>query len=341
MRAKSFPRISRAPRLALGNMHTPFQQLVRASARYGNGARIWVKRDDMTGSTVTGNKVRKLEYIVAHAREQGCDTLITCGAVQSNHCRATAIVGAQLGMKVHLVLRGDPDAPLEGNYLLDTLAGAEVSIYPPQQYQRELDALMNHWDAHYREQGHRCWQIPTGGSDAIGVWGYVNACEELALDFERANITGHTPIICASGSGGTQAGLALGAALMDLPSSVYGMAVCDDADYFNKKVNADVNSWVDRYGGNAFSPTLHTVTIDRYIGPGYGVAQPEVMALINEMATLEGLFLDPVYTGKAFYGVVKELQSGGFGNVSDVVFIHTGGIFGLLAQRDELLQQRG
>lgn len=337
MRASSFPRIDRAPRLALGNMSTPFQLLERVSERYGHGARIWVKRDDMTGSVVTGNKVRKLEYIVAHAKAQGCDTLITCGAVQSNHCRATAIVGAQLGMKVHLILRGDPEAPLEGNYLLDTLAGANVSIYTAEEYQQTLPDLMRQWDEHYASEGHKCWQIPTGGSDDIGVWGYVNACEELALDFERARITAHTPIVCASGSGGTQAGLALGAALVDLPATIYGVAVCDDAAYFDEKVKADVDAWIKRYAGDSFHPVLPTRTIDRYIGPGYGKAQPEVLNLIREIASLEGLFLDPVYTGKAFFGMVTELANSGFGKPRDVVFIHTGGIFGLLAQCDELI----
>ena len=204
-------------KIDLASTPTPLQYLERASTKWGCGHRLWVKRDDLTGSTLSGNKVRKLEFIAAHAIDNNCDTLITCGGVQSNHCRATAFVGAQLGLDVHLLLRGTEPAERDGNLLLDHLAGATVNHYPPQQYVREIDDLFVQWQTHYAENGRRALAIPTGGSDGIGVWGYIAACEELVVDFQRAAIE-QAHIVTASGSGGTQAGLTLGAALHNLPA---------------------------------------------------------------------------------------------------------------------------
>ena len=318
-------------KIDLASTPTPLQYLERASTKWGCGHRLWVKRDDLTGSTLSGNKVRKLEFIAAHAIDNNCDTLITCGGVQSNHCRATAFVGAQLGLDVHLLLRGAEPSEREGNLLLDHLAGATVSHYHPQQYAREIDDLFVQWQAHYTENGHRPLAIPTGGSDGIGVWGYIAACEELAVDFQRAAIE-RAHIVTASGSGGTQAGLTLGAALHDLPATVWGVNVCDDEQYFLDKVTSDAADWAARYPDTprvAVQPRV----LDGYVGQGYGVASAEVFHLIAELSALEGLVLDPVYTGKAFAGMVAEIARGRFEGCQDIVFIHTGGIFGLFPQR--------
>ena len=218
-------------RVDLARVPTPLQYLERATGRWGRGHRLWVKRDDLTGCILSGNKVRKLEFIAAHAIDSGCDTLITCGGLQSNHCRATAFAGARLGLKVHLLLRGEEPAEADGNLLLDRLAGAEVSCYPPGQYFREIDQLFRQWQSHYADQGRKALAIPTGGSDGIGLWGYIAACEELAADFERAGID-RAHIVTATGSGGTQAGLTPGAALHRLPATVWGVNVCDDEQYF-------------------------------------------------------------------------------------------------------------
>jgi len=311
---------------------TPLQLLKRASAKWGRGHRLWIKRDDLTGSLLGGNKVRKLEFIVAHAQDQGCDTLITCGGLQSNHCRATAFVGAQLGMKVHLILRGEAPHDKDGNYLLDHLAGAQVSCYPARQYFREQDALFAHWQDHYAQNGHKALAIPTGGSDGIGVWGYISACEELQSDFLAAGIA-RAHIITASGSGGTQAGLTVGVEILGLPATVWGVNVCDDEQYFIDKVNDDIADWRARYADApacAVSPNV----IDGYVGPGYGEADPEIFDLISALARLEGIVLDPVYTAKAFHGMVNELAQGRFEGVQDIVFMHTGGVFGVFPQRD-------
>src|SRR5699024_10846198 len=161
---------------------TPLQLLERLSQRLG-GPRIWVKRDDLTGCAVTGNKVRKLEFILAAAMAEEADTLITCGGLQSNHCRATALLCARLGLRCHLLLRGEPEADADGNLLLDRLAGARIRHVEPRHYRRALPELLAEEAEAVRAAGGRPFVVPTGGSDAIGLWGYLAACEELAADF--------------------------------------------------------------------------------------------------------------------------------------------------------------
>jgi D-cysteine desulfhydrase len=327
--ALNYPR-----RIQLASLPTPLQYLERASQEWGGGHRLWVKRDDLTGCTLSGNKVRKLEFITAHAVDHGYDTLITCGGLQSNHCRAAALAGAQLGLKVHLLLRGEEPRRPEGNLLLDHLAGAEVSCYPPGQFFRQLDALFDHWVEHYAAAGRRALPVPTGGSDGIGAWGYIAACEELADDFRRHEID-RAHLVTATGSGGTQAGLTLGAALHGLPATVWGINVCDDEQYFLDKVAADAVDWQRRYP-EVPGLTPQVRVLDGYVGEGYGRADRAVFQLIADLARLEGLVLDPVYTGKAFRGMLAEIEQGRFADCRDIVFVHTGGIFGLFPQAEGL-----
>ncbi|WP_197911791.1 1-aminocyclopropane-1-carboxylate deaminase/D-cysteine desulfhydrase [Kineobactrum salinum] len=317
-------------RVELARRPTPLQYLARASERWGRGHRLWVKRDDLTGCLLSGNKVRKLEFIAAHAIDHGYDTLITCGGLQSNHCRATAFAGAQLGLGVHLLLRGERPQQGEGNYLLDQLAGARISCYPKHQYIEQLPQLFADWQAHYQATGRKALAIPTGGSDGLGAWGYIAACEELESDLQEAGID-RAHLITASGSGGTQAGLTLGVELRGLPLTVWGVNVCDDEQYFLDKVAADAADWQARFPG---LPAVHPAprVLDGHAGAGYGVAGPEVFALIAELAALEGLLLDPVYTGKAFLGMTRELAAGRFDDCGDIIFLHTGGVFGVFPQ---------
>ena len=321
-------------RISLAQTPTPLQYLKRASEQWGCGHRLWVKRDDMTGCTLSGNKVRKLEFITAHALDNGYDTLITCGGLQSNHCRATAFAGAQVGLAVHLLLRGEAPPDPEGNLLLDKLAGASINMYPKQQYVAEIEALFKHWEQHYATLGRKALMVPTGGSDGIGAWGYIAACEELVRDFSDHGIP-QAHIVTASGSGGTQAGLTLGAVLHELPATVWGINVCDDEQYFLDKVAADALDWRERYP-DVPEADIQAHVIDGYVGQGYGIASDEVFGLIAELAALEGLVLDPVYTGKAFSGMLAEIAAGRFAGIRDIVFVHTGGIFGLFPQRDGL-----
>ncbi|WP_295799933.1 D-cysteine desulfhydrase family protein [uncultured Microbulbifer sp.] len=326
-------------RVSLAQLPTPLQPLDRITERYSKpygGPRLWVKRDDLTESAMSGNKLRKLEFIIAEARATGCDTLITCGGEQSNHARATALAAAKAGLHAHLVLRGaataSNNAEVDGNLLVDHLAGASVSIYPLKQYINELPELFASWSAYYEERGHKALAVPTGGSDGLGIWGYIRAAEELMQDCAAAQIAPEH-VICATGSGGTQAGLTLGAHLLGANTQITGYAVCDDRAYFVDKVSKDVADWKERYGKNIAPELLRIAVNDQYIGPGYGVADKAVYETIALAAQLEGILLDPVYTGKAFHGLLEEIKLGAYGGCRDIVFVHTGGQFGLFPHR--------
>lgn len=320
-------------RLQLAQLPTPLTRLEHFSETIPD-VNIWIKHDEMTGTEISGNKVRKLEFCIAEALEQGCDTLITCGGVQSNHCRATAILGARLGLKVHLILRGEKPAVPDGNLLLDYLAGAEISYLPQRAWKSHPD-FARELQAQYEDRGHKAFFIPTGASDEIGLWGYIAASQELMADFTRLNMTPEY-IVVATGSGGTQGGLTLGAALFSIRSQVVAFNVSDDAAYFTAKILEDVTLWKQRYKESFETKNLRIRTIEGYLGPGYGVAGKEVFDTIRQVASSDGVFLDPVYTGKAFHGMVTELRKGANGALADarnVVFVHTGGLFGVFPQQ--------
>lgn len=324
------------PRVGLAHLPTPLQPLDRITEKFSTphgGPRIWVKRDDLTETAMSGNKLRKLEFIAGEARARGCDTLITCGGVQSNHCRTTALVGARLGMRVQLILRGEPEAIPDGNLLVDQIAGAATAFYPARQYFEELPELFSHWQEFYAERGHKAFCIPTGASDGLGIWGYITGAEELLADCrERGFEPEH--IVCATGSGGTQAGLTLGCHLLGSGACVTGYAVCDNAEYFQRKVREDVRHWVSLSGNSIDEKTLNVQVNADYVGPGYGEAEEPVYRAIAEAASLEGLLLDPVYTGKAFYGLLQELHKDSYRDCENLIFVHTGGQFGLFPHRE-------
>ncbi len=320
-------------RLSLAQTPTPLQLLERLSREIG-GPRIWVKRDDLTGALLSGNKVRKLEFALAYALEQGCDAIITCGGLQSNHCRATAVLCAQLGLHCRLILRGETQAPYDGNLLLDHLVGADVRTFASDTYQENLDNFLSEAVEDLRIAGRRAFVIPTGASDGIGLWGYVAACAELRDDFVRHAIQ-PKHIVCATGSGGTQAGLTAGVALYDLKAKVWGMSVCDDEHYFLNKVRADLREWHSLWQPPLDVENLPIYVIDDYQGPGYAKAEAAVFETIAKVGRSEGIVLDPVYTGKAFHGMLSEIKRGRFDDSDDIVFLHTGGVFGLFPQREQ------
>jgi len=327
------------PRLNLARLPTPLQPLDRLSEIY-SGPRIWVKRDDLTDCSMSGNKIRKLEFCLAQAIEQGCDTIITVGGVQSNHCRTTALLCAQLGLKCHLVLRGESASIPDGNLLLDLLAGAEIAYYPNHEYQAREVEILTQWKLHYEDQGACVYTIPVGASDGIGLWGYINAALELASDFEAQSVS-PTHIISATGSGGTQGGLTVGNQLFELGAKVIGINVCDDENYFLNKVAEDIADWKSRYTHlqdvKNFQLKDDAINVlDGYVGPGYARATSAVFDTIKTVAAKEGLVLDPVYSGKAFHGLIDKIQAGYFDGSSDIVFVHTGGIFGLFPQRSQI-----
>lgn len=321
------------PRISLARLPTPLVPMDRISAEIG-GPRIWLKRDDLTETATSGNKIRKLEFTVAQALEENATTLITCGGIQSNHCRATAIIARQLGLEAHLILRGRQPEQADGNLLLDELAAAAITFVSRQQWDR-LDEVFDDLESQYRSQGKRPFSIPVGASDEIGLWGYIEAAGELGSDFASLNIDpGY--VVSAAGSGGTLGGLIVGRQRYELKSEMYAFNVSDDKAWFEQKIAADIDRWTDRYQATVDRNDLAVNVIDGYVGPGYGRADQPVFDTIKRVARTEGVILDPVYTGKAFDAMVREMGKGRFVDTSDIVFVHTGGIFGLFPQRGEL-----
>lgn len=321
-----------APRLNLAHLPTPLQLLSSISEQAGRN--IWVKRDDLTGFSISGNKVRKLEYSLAKAKAEGADVIVTCGGIQSNHCRATAILGAKLGFKVHLLLRGEEPESVDGNLFLDQLAGAEISYFAKRYYHAHLDFIAEETCGKYLREGQKPFFIPTGASDAVGVWGYANAAAELKDDFARLEIAPEH-IVSATGSGGTQAGLTAGVLMHQVPAQVTGYAVCDDEAWFVNKVRKDIEDWVEDYEIELDLGSLSINVRDAYIGEGYAIAGKPVFDTITQVFRSEALLLDPVYSGKAFHGMLSDIAAGEFEGQGDIVFVHTGGAFGLFAQKEQ------
>ena len=325
------------PRLSLAALPTPMTKLERFSESL-DGVTVWVKRDELTGLEVSGNKIRKLEFSIAQAQIEGCDTLITCGGLQSNHCRATAILGARLGMKVHLILRGEKPKSANGNLLMDFLCGAQISYLSQDQWAGH-EQLAQDLQFDYAKSGSKAFFIPVGASDEIGLWGYIAAAQELKNDFDNLGLKPDY-IVCATGSGGTQGGLLVGAQLFDIAAKCVAFNVSDDAKYFHDKIVEDVTLWKQRYNQDLDIASLPIKTIEGYLGRGYGVAGKEIFASIHALAKSEGIFLDPVYTGKAFHRMVSEIKkghSGALAGAKTVVFIHTGGLFGVFPQAENFL----
>jgi D-cysteine desulfhydrase len=304
------------------------------------GVDLYVKRDDLTGVELTGNKVRKLEFVMADALQQKADIVLTCGGAQSNHSRATAVAAARLGLRSRLILRtpdpSNPPAP-EGNLLLDRLAGSDILWITPEQYKRRDEVFAREADR-LRRAGSKPYVIPEGASNALGAWGYIYAAAELKTDLEKLpGGTGRrTTVIHATGSGGTTAGLILGTRLLDLNARIVGINVCDDREYFVKAIGEICEDCISRYGLKiSFSRESDIEIVDGYVGLGYAQSKPEELSFLMEVASTEALFLDPVYTGKAFFGMMQELRQNPKTFGERIVFLHTGGIFGLLAKASE------
>jgi D-cysteine desulfhydrase len=324
-------------KLSLAHVPTPLWHSPSLDALVGT--EVWVKRDDMSAGAESGNKVRKLEYLFAAAVDEGADTVVTCGAAQSNHARATALLGARLGFRSLLFLRTpDPDNPPAptGNLLLDRLAGAEIRFIAPSDYARRSE-LMESARAELLREGRIAYVIPEGGSNGLGSLGYVDAMREVR-EYLDAGFAGgpisFDAVVHACGSGGTAAGVALGAARWNISERVVAIAVCDDREYFEKTVGRIVSE------ARALDPSLsgsaELVVEDRFKGPAYGVATEEQIRLIVDVATRSGLVLDPVYTGKALFGLARMSPK-----PRRALFIHTGGLPGLLAQPEAFARSLG
>lgn len=318
-------------RVELARVPTPLEPLERTGRALG--VELFAKRDDMTGLELSGNKVRKLEFLLADAIAAGADTMITCGGEQSNHCRATALAAAKRGLGSVVLLRTrDPDHPPEttGNILLDRLAGAEIVWISPEEWKRRGEILEREAER-VRAQGGRPYVIPEGGSNALGAWGYVRAAQEIADQLAELPPKS-TTIVYACGSGGTGAGLLLGRSLSRLGEMgvrVAGVNVCDNRDYFLRVIESICRDFDKRYTSGVHIDEGDIEIVGGYVGRGYGKSRPEELALLRETARREALLLDPVYTGKAFYGMTRELERDPRRFGERIVFLHSGGAFGL------------
>jgi D-cysteine desulfhydrase len=331
-------KIAYPPRLDLANIPTPLKPLKNFGKKFG--VELYVKRDDLTGSGLSGNKIRKLEFVLADAIEYGADTILTCGGAQSNHARATAIAAVTLGFHCRLILRTpDPSnpPPLEGNILLDRLVGSEIVWITPAEYIRR-DEIFKQEAAALSRLGRKPYIIPEGASNALGAWGYIRAAEELANDLAGLpdGTDRPTTIINATGSGGTSAGLILGTRMLGLNTRVVSFNVCDDRDYFLQVIGEICENVIANYQLDIpFSRERDIEIIDGYVGRGYALSRPEELALLRDVARMEGILLDPVYTGKAFFGMTQELGRNPQRFGERIVFMHTGGIFGLFPKADD------
>ncbi len=305
------------PRVSLGQFPTPIHRLDNVSRLLGTN--VYVKRDDLSGLGLGGNKVRKLEFLLADAREQGARLVFTTGGAQSNHAMLTAAAAGRLGMRCILILKKRGVTERRGNQLLEHLMGTEVRFLDTDDY-AEVYAEM---DRVGKELALPYYKIPCGGSNALGTLGYVDCAREI-----RDQGAQFDWIVCAEGSGGTMAGLALGAKLFLPGTRVAGMMV--DSDPFDRITPALMRQAAALLDADVEITSGDFLLRDQ-CGPGYAVPSPEGNEAVSLMAAREGLFLDPVYTGKAFAGLIAMAREGVFSPSDRVLFLHSGGAGGLFA----------
>ena len=318
------PELKKLPHVALGVYPTPLYKLENISAKYGKS--IWIKRDDLCGVALGGNKVRKLEFLLADARAQGCDTVFTTGGAQSNHAMLTAACAARLGMQCVLPLKKRGVTEHLGNLILDDIYGAQVKFIDTDRYD-DIYAEMDRMSAELAKEGRKAYHIPVGGSTPLGALGYVNCVREFTAQAEEAGVKiGH--IVSATGSGGTTAGLLLGAKLFQPGVKVTGMGVDDDPF---EEIVPDLAAQAAGILECSFEREQDDFEMVYHVGQGYAIPNAEDTPYIEELARMEGILLDPVYTGKAWTGMLKLLQEGYFDGQDNIVFVHTGGAAALFA----------
>jgi D-cysteine desulfhydrase len=325
------------PRRRYTEGQTPIEKLTRLSAELG-GPTIYVKRDDLLGLMGGGNKTRKLEFLVADALSQGADTLITCGAVQSNHCRLTLAAAVKEGMKCRLVLEerveGSYNPEASGNNFLFRLLGVEkIKVVPGgSNMMKEMQDAADDVAAEER----KAYIIPGGGSTPVGATGYVACAEEiLAQAFEKGLNIDH--IVCASGSAGTHAGLVAGFYGNNSNIPVIGVNVSRTKNEQEELVYDLVQSTAAHVMIKSSIPREAVVCFDEYVGPGYSLPTPEMVEAVRMLAMTEGILLDPVYTGKAMSGLIDLIRKGYFSKDENVLFVHTGGSPAIYAYIQEFL----
>src|SRR5437763_5988037 len=327
-------RIESRARFPLAQLPTPIEKLESLSRELG-GPDLLMKRDDQTGLAVGGNQTRKLEVLVGQALEQGAGTLVTAGAAQSNHCRQTAAAAARAGLRCELVLNGTkPELP-NGNLLLDELLGAHILWVQ----RSEREAKLSEIPDELRKEGRKPYVIPVGGSNGVGATGYVLAMMELAEQLDGMNQrVDH--VVLASSSGGTQAGIVVGAKVTDFNGKLHGVSI--DKDEGNgvtyEDELADIANETAKYidFDAQFAASDFNVVYD-YLGGGYGVVGELEREAIRLLASREGIVLDPVYTGRAMGALIDLIRKRAFGSDETILFWHTGGAPALFAYAKDLI----
>jgi L-cysteate sulfo-lyase len=303
------------PRVKIACLPTPLEPLPRLSSMLG-GPRLFVKRDDMTGLALGGNKTRKLEFLIAEAQANGAKTLLTAGAIQSNHCRQTAAAAARYGFRCILILTGNAPVVKEANTLLDSLLGAEIVWTAKETRDKVLqEAFDDCW-----KNGQRPYLIPYGGSNGTGAVAYAYAFQELYQQMDSMDW-----VVFASSSGGTQAGLAIGTRLVKWSGRLLGISVDQPESALRERVGELIEAGVQKMNLESGMQTPPFIINDAYTGDGYGImGKPEEEA-IRLFAKQEALMLDPVYTGRAAAGLIDLIRQGFFKKSDSIVFWHTGG----------------
>ncbi len=311
------------PRIQIAHLPTPVEELPRLSEHLG-GPRILIKRDDQTGLAFGGNKTRKLEYLLAEAESQGAKTVITGGAIQSNHCRQTAAAAARMGLDCILVLGGEKPSEPSGNLLLDLLFGAEIVWTSMAARDETLQAT---YDAAV-EAGRQPYLVPYGGSNPVGASAYAFAIQELVDQGVEVDW-----IVFASSSAGTQAGMVAGAHLTGFKGKILGISVDEQEDVLQARVAGLASETAAHLGRPAsFTPEQILVNAD-YLGEGYGIMNSQDREAVHIFAKYEGMLFDPVYTGRAAGGLIDLIRKGFFSKDETVLFWHTGGTPALLADK--------
>jgi D-cysteine desulfhydrase len=319
------------PRIDLAYAPTPLLKLERLSAELG--IELWVKRDDLTGLLETGNKIRKLEFLVGEALTQNADTLITCGTLQSNCCRTVAAVAARLGLKAVLALKGTPPSEYDGNLLLDRLLGAQIH-YVDEEAWPKVEQVMEELAARLRAAGRTPYVIPESGATVVGALGYLTCGQEIAEQVRHGAPEFDTIAITAF-SGGSQAGLLMAKQLTGLRANIVAVPIAWTAE----RVRAYVTDVIDRARrrfGLAVAVPAEIPLIDGYQGAGRAEVRREELQMVLRLARLEGIVLDPVYTAKAFGALLDCIHRDRQALGRRVCFIHTGGVFSVFPFREAL-----
>jgi D-cysteine desulfhydrase family pyridoxal phosphate-dependent enzyme len=328
--------LCRLPRFPLANLPTPLQEASRLRGALGGPAkcpRILIKRDDLTGLAFGGNKVRKLEMLVGDALVRGADTLITTGAVQSNHARATAAAAVVAGLKAILVLESaETCPPVQGNLLLDRLLRADVRFVPKNS---DTDAAMESVAEEVRSAGGNPYVIPIGGSSPYGAAGYLTMTMELKVQLAAMGVS-PSRLYFASGSRGTQAGIVLGARIFDMPYEIYGVLVSKSRPETEARALSNANEAAELVGSDIRLTYTDLTNVDGYFGEAYAIPTPEGDAAVLLLARTEAIFLDPTYTGKSMSALIDHIKTGQIDPHETVVFVHTGGTPAIFAHSERL-----